>query len=245
MEKYLSYQEAKEFVSKLDIKTTKQWEDYVKSGNKPDNIPSNLSRKYKNQGWVSMGEFLGTGNVHVRFREYLPYEEAKEFVSKLGIKNLKEWYQYCKSGNKPDNIPVNINRTYKKSIGDFLGTNFIAAYNRKYLSYQEAKKFVFKLGLKNQKEWKEYAKSRNKPDDIPNDPFGVYKRNNQWISWGDFLGNNNIATFNREYVSFEEARKFVVKLGLKGKQEWLEYVKSGKKPDYIPAKPEHVYKLKK
>jgi hypothetical protein len=241
---YISYEEAKEFVSKLGIKTTKQWKDYVKSGKKPNNIPSNLNRIYKNKGWVSMGEFLGTGNVHVRFRKFLPYEEAKEFVSKLNIKNLKEWYQYCKSGNKPDNIPANINKIYKKSIGDFLGTNFIAPYNREYLSFEEAKEFAHKLKFKTQIEWKKYCKSKNKPDNIPANPYGVYK-DKGWKSWGDFLGNGNIATFNREYVSFQEAREFVIKLGLKGKQEWEEYVKSGNKPDNIPAKPQHVYKLKK
>jgi hypothetical protein len=37
----------------------------------------------------------------------------------------------------------------------------------KLRSFTEAREFVHKLGLKNQNEWKEYAKSKDKPTDIP------------------------------------------------------------------------------
>jgi hypothetical protein len=36
-----------------------------------------------------------------------------------------------------------------------------------------------------------------------------------------------------------------MKLGFKSQKEWVEYAKSGKKPDNIPANPSGVYKLKK
>ena len=38
-----------------------------------------------------------------------------------------------------------------------------------------------------------------------------------------------------EFDSFEEAKKFVHKLGLKNRKEWRWYKKSGKKPETIPA----------
>lgn len=47
-----------------------------------------------------------------------------------------------------------------------------------------------------------------------------------------------------EFLSFEEAREFVRKLKLKGYKEWRQYIKSGKKPSYIPANPSRYYKNK-
>ena len=47
-------------------------------------------------------------------------------------------------------------------------------------------------------------------------------------SWGEFL-------------SFEEARKFIQKLGFKSHKEWQDYCKSGLKPDNIPTNPDSIY----
>lgn len=49
---------------------------------------------------------------------------------------------------------------------------------------------------------------------------------------------------NSTFLLFEEAREFARSLKLKSENEWREYKKSGKKPDFIPAKPEMVYKDK-
>jgi superfamily II DNA or RNA helicase len=46
-----------------------------------------------------------------------------------------------------------------------------------------------------------------------------------------------------QYRPFKEARKFVHSLGLKKQKEWYEYAfRSGKKPEDIPSRPDHVYK---
>ena len=45
----------------------------------------------------------------------------------------------------------------------------------------------------------------------------------------------------QKFLSLEEAKKYVKPLGIKNKKEWLQYVKSGKKPDNIPADPEKYY----
>ena len=42
-------------------------------------------------------------------------------------------------------------------------------------SLKEAKEFVRTLGIKHHKEWNDYCKSGNKPDDIPSDPWIVYR----------------------------------------------------------------------
>ena len=201
---------------------------------------------YKNKDWVSAGHLLGTGTIATQNRVYLSCEEAKKVIHKLGIKSIKEWNIYCKSGNKPDNIPNGPHQVYKnkgwKSWGDFLGTGYIANRNRTYLSCEEAKKVIHKLGIKSKKEWQIYSKSE-RPDNIPSSPNRIYK-NKGWKGFGDWLGTGYIATFNRVYLSCEEAKKVIHKLGIKSQKEWYIYCKSGNKPDNIPSSPRRIYKNK-
>jgi len=127
------------------------------------------------------------------------------------------------------------------SWGDFLGTGNIANQNKKFLSFEETKRNVHKLGMRTQREWQKYSRSSKRPDNIPNDPSGVYK-NKGWTNWGDFLGTGNRSNHNRKYRSFEESRKFAHNLKLDGARAWNEWRKSGKKPDDIPTNPARTYK---
>lgn len=38
-------------------------------------------------------------------KKFLPFEDARLFVRKLGLSGENEFRQYCKSGKKPENIP--------------------------------------------------------------------------------------------------------------------------------------------
>ena len=110
--------------------------------------------------------------------EFRDFKEAREYARVLGLKRKYEWEKYCKSGYKPSKIPSSPNNDYQKKwdgIGDWLGNGKIK--NRQYRSYQESKEFVRSLNLKNRKEWMEYCKSGNKPDDIPAKPWEIYDKN--------------------------------------------------------------------
>ena len=113
-------------------------------------------------------------------KNFRSFEEAREFARSLGLKGQKEWLNYSKSGKRPDDIPTNPNVVYKnkgwKGMGDFLGTGTIATINREYLSFKEAREFARTLGLKGWKEWRDYSKSENKPDDMPSYPSQVYSK---------------------------------------------------------------------
>jgi hypothetical protein len=77
--------------------------------------------------------------------KYIPFHEAKSFVQKIGLKSYHEWFDYCKSGKKPENIPVYPMREYKKlwlGMGDWLGTGRIANQNRVYRSFEDARRYV-------------------------------------------------------------------------------------------------------
>ena len=176
--KFRDFESAREFVRGLNLKTQKEWIEYCKSGSKPDDIPQKVERTYKNKGWISNGDWLGTGTVANFNKQYRPFKEARDFVHSLNLKGTQEWYDYCKSGNKPDDIPAGPFRTYKnewEGYGDWLGTGTVASQNKQFCSFKEARDFVRSLGLKNDGEWRKYCTSGNKPDNIPSAPWNVYK----------------------------------------------------------------------
>jgi crotonobetainyl-CoA:carnitine CoA-transferase CaiB-like acyl-CoA transferase len=231
----------------LGLKGKKDWASYCQSGQKPDDIPADPRGAYKDKGWISWGDWLGTGVVASQNREYRSFESARDYVRGLGLKSWSDWQSYCKSGQKPDDIPADPRGAYKDkgwvSSGDWLGTGTVANQNREYRSFEDARDYVRGLGLKGQADWSAYCKSGQKPDDIPADPRVVYE-DKGWVSWGDWLGKGNKHSKNLEYRSFESARDYVRGLGLKTQEEWKSYCKSGQKPDDIPADPRGVYKDK-
>ena len=112
-------------------------------------------------------------------KQFRDFESAREFVRSLNLKNQKEWMKYCASGNKPDDIPSTPQGTYKKDfkgVGDWLGTGTIAAQDKVYRPFTEAREFVQKLNLRSKTDWYAYCKSGNKPDDIPAAPWNTYKK---------------------------------------------------------------------
>ena len=110
---------------------------------------------------------------------------------------------------------------------------------KQFRDFEEAREFIRSLGLKSNAEWRTYWKSHSKPDYIPAAPERTYK--NEWKGWGDWLGTGTVASKDRVYRPFNEAREFVRSLNLKGQREWKEYCKSGDKPDDIPASPWNTY----
>ena len=72
-----------------------------------------------------MGDWLGTRRIADQLREYSPFEKARSFVRRLGLKSNAEWRKYYGSGKKPAEIPANPDRTYAEDgwvgWGDWLG----------------------------------------------------------------------------------------------------------------------------
>ena len=58
--------------------------------------------------------------------------------------------------------------------------------------FEEAREFARSLNLKNYREWYQYAKTDERPNDIPSNPFEAYK-NDGWKGYPDWLGNEELA----------------------------------------------------
>lgn len=187
--KWRKYEEAKKFVHKLKLKNEHEWREYYRSGNKPENIPTGPSQVYKKE-WKGMPDWLGTGFIPQRFRKYRSFQDARKFVHSLRIKTKDDWIKYTKSGVKPDDIPTNPVRTYKKewmNWSDWLGSGVISPRNKSkmWLSYSDAKKEVKELAkkynIKTWNDWKDAVRKGLIPDNIPKYPNEVYtkKRNSK------------------------------------------------------------------
>ncbi|MBI4947435.1 MAG: DEAD/DEAH box helicase family protein [Bacteroidetes bacterium] len=241
------FEEARTFVRKLGLNSHKGWIEYCNSGEKPDDIPNFPASSYKGKGWMGFSDWIDNEFFPSRDKEYMPFEEARAFVRKLSLKSSNEWYTYCRSSEKPDDIPTAPHAIYKDKgwvgMEDWIGkTNIFLPVVREYRPFDEARAFVRKLNLKSSTEWYAFCKSGEKPDDIPTAPAVPYK-DKGWTGFGDWLGNSeNYSPVVRGYRSFEEARAFVRKLNLKNSTEWNKYCKSGEKPDEIPTAPHSIYK---
>jgi hypothetical protein len=83
------FEEAREYVRGLGLRNLSEWLAWAKSEARPGLIPANPSVIYKHRGWVDIGDWLGIDNVSGRGGNWEPFEEAREFIQSLGLKNYK------------------------------------------------------------------------------------------------------------------------------------------------------------
>lgn len=262
-QRFLPYKKARALVRSLNLKSKADWRKFRKGeligkGKRLKSIPSNPDLTYRDKGWVSWGEWLGTKEVSTKNRVFRPFEEARAYIHSLKLKNEQEWRSYSKgelSGKKrPDNIPSNPDIAYAekgwKGYGNWLGTNRISNKHRVHRPYEEAREFVRSLHLKSAREWLMFTKGQmpNKgllPLDVPKNPRGAYL-NKGWKGFGDWIGTGAIAPRLRKFRSFQDARTFVHSLKLKNQDEWRKFCKGqmpekGAFPADLPTNPHHTY----
>ena len=73
------------------------------------------------------------------------------------------------------------------SRGDWLGTDTVASTKRQFLSFEKAREFVRTRGFQTKTEYEVWARSNERPADIPALPSRTYARTG-WLGWGDWLG---------------------------------------------------------
>ena len=226
IERKPTFEQARKFAQKLNLNSGREWEKWH-SENKICYMPYNPLREYKNSGWVSMGDFLGTGNISNSSREYLPFDKAYKLVSKLNFKNYEAYRKYVRDNNL-DDLPIDLYKAYKdspkwKGVKSFLGKDVAI------LPFEEAKKYARALKLDNEKEWRVWH-IENRPKNIPYNVQKHYK-NDGWVGFCDFLGNGRVATHNKKLLNFEQAKQKIHKLGLRSEKEWLEWYRVNQPTD--------------
>src|SRR5687767_8980826 len=103
---FRAFQEARIFVHNLRLGNVDGWTKWAKSDSRPDDIPVDPSKVYKNKGWAGWRDWLGEKSPR-KIIEFRPFLEARKFARALGFKNGNEWKQWSKTSNRPKDIPSN------------------------------------------------------------------------------------------------------------------------------------------
>ena len=179
---WVPYEQAKRWVRRLNIPNYKAFLKYVQDHGLPEGIPRNPQITYGST-YISDSDFLGTERCY-----YLPYYQAKYYARTVQLTSRSKWLEWHREQG-PKTIPRHPDRVYEEweTWGEFLGTDNvpIPQIKRNWRPYNELIKYVHKLELSSEPEWRKWISSDGRPDDIPKWPERVY---NEWGGWPEFLG---------------------------------------------------------
>ena len=82
--KFRPFYVARLFTRDLKLKNQKEWQTYWKSGQKPEDIPYNPNKIYKEE-FQGFGDWLGTENVANQKKEFRPLPKALKFANSLEL----------------------------------------------------------------------------------------------------------------------------------------------------------------
>ena len=140
---FYNYEQAKKYMLTQNLSNEKDFRKW--RVNKPDFIPSNPNRTYRNRGWVSFSDFLKNEISIPNNREFRPYKEVKKFVQSIGIKNSRDWYDYIENNKLPIDIPKTLEYVYENEWEGW--PKFLNSKNaRQYIiNKKTGKKYLLKL----------------------------------------------------------------------------------------------------
>ena len=233
---FLTFAKACKKVRKAGVVSSVRYNQWQKDHADMPSSPNVIYRKE----WISWPHFFNTKRrvpiIKGKDRRFRAFDEARQYARSLGLETWGQWTAWTSSRQRPRDIPSMPNKTYAgqyKDMADWLGSS------RNWLSFEEARAIVRKLEMKSQPEYKRWSSSGNRPKGIPSDPKKTYS--DQWVSWGDWLGNDSLKKRRRNgtnFLPFDEARKLVTELGFGNREEFLAW----NRPYNIPSNPSSVYK---
>jgi Phage-integrase repeat unit len=128
---YLSFKSARKYLREIKFKSQTEYREWIKREDSPTGFPSSPNRVYKDEGWVSWGDYLGNGNFGKRGRKFLPFARARAYARSLQLQGWREWKAWSAAGKRPENVPVNPDEIYPDqwvSVADWLG--YVGRFDR-------------------------------------------------------------------------------------------------------------------
>lgn len=201
LRQYLSFDEARAFMHGQGLVGSSGWAEWRRHGLRPNNIPSNPALFYRDQGWQSWPDFLGSAEQFRRRRPkqwcWRPFQEARQFAHSLGLWSIRAWDEWCAASARPHDVPEHPDYAYRNEgwagWRDFLGkipsedAASPSPPSRKWRTFEDARDYVRGLGFMSVEHWKRWADSSEKPFDIPKTPSYAY-RDLGWAGMSDWLG---------------------------------------------------------
>lgn len=232
----LSFEDVCQKVRIIGFKGAK---DYALRYKNFSNLPSNPDHCYRDKGWKSWGDFLGTGKEIQKSEQILLFDEARQKARDFGFKNERDYRSRYK--NIPG-LPGDPRVFYKKkgwsSWADFLGIELeLRQKTEQILPFKEAKEKATSLGFKDGSDY--FSRYKDFPG-LPGNPDQHY-RDKGWKSWGDFLGTGKEIQKSEQILPFEEARQKARSFGFKGV---VDYSLRYKNIPGLPSLPRDFYKNK-
>lgn len=115
--KFRKFEDVRTYAQALNFSSKKQWYAWAKTSSCPEGMPTEPQIAYAKKGWISWGDFLGTGSEVEMLgekRRLKTFQEAKNFAVSLNLKGQKEWYAMAQTSALPDDIPANPDKYYAK-----------------------------------------------------------------------------------------------------------------------------------
>ena len=203
---WCTYDEAKACLSTLDSPPA-SGSDYLQkytSGLIPKTLPKYPESTYRNKGWKSWGDFLGSGLVANQKMTFASYDEAKLIIQSIDVRptSSSEYKRLAKAKSLPALLPSNAPHVYKNKgwagWGDYLGTGAISTQDRNFLSYDEAKIIISEMSAPptSQKEYQRLARENKLPPGVPHSPSDHYGES--FIGYPDFLSTSNLYSISKQ-----------------------------------------------
>ena len=85
--------DARRFARSLNLRSTAQWREYCKSGDKPKDIPTDPRKVYLNKGWVGFSDWLGKPEVNYEDLSKVPMTDTVRKGIDILISNSPDKYR--------------------------------------------------------------------------------------------------------------------------------------------------------
>lgn len=174
---------------------------------------------------------------------YSTWEEAAEAVRKIGAKSAVEYRRFCLRDPQLPYDPTHVYTSEWKSRGGwpgFLGTDRRRPQrSEKFLSYDDACRYVRALGIKSFDAYRQIYPNR---PFLPSNPQVVYM--SVWREkggWPGFFGTGRRSRGNSSnfYTTYKQASRAARKRGIRTVSE---YHKKYREDSRLPSAPDMVYK---
>jgi superfamily II DNA or RNA helicase len=176
-----SFAAARTWARSQGLKGHLEWVEYLRTGSRPVDIPSNPSEAY-HEHWGGWKDWLDTERW--KGEKFLSFSDGRAIARGLGLKSQSEYLSWWRENGVKNRLPNTVTKVYEsewRGWEDWLGFD-------RWRSFSKAREFVRGLGLKSINEWRAFTKTREFPRDIPKAPEQAAVYADQWISYSDWLG---------------------------------------------------------
>ena len=235
----MSYKQALKLIREINIKTKRDFFEFVLSKDKPEEFPVNPNKVYKE--WTSWEDFLGVENAEIKKPPILEKKENSfDFESFKKVLNLalnsEETELKLSFQEKNFSVENFLQKERKQHLVKKRNFHKVRK-NKNWMSYEEAKEFLQVQGIKTSTEFRKWRQSGLRPVNFPSKPSDIYKE--KWKSWPDFLGTG---TKVQEWLSYQSAKAFIQSEGVTSQNLYYKWRKEGHKPPNFPSNPDRFYK---